>query len=268
MYLTKLLMRDFGKFHNEEISLQPGLNVIEGGRNSGKTTIREFITGILYGIRKKNDSSGKASSYETYKPEGRGRYSGTGYAKQEGKTYLIDRSFLAGAKKTSVLDVQTGREVMLKNADTLAGSILETDLSSYQDTFVIEEGSAENLTEYLGNRIQTGNGNLSRARALAYLKKERKKNDPQPLIRRLDDLTEKLEAYDDVDDALQANKKALRQLTDEFAMEAAKRKRESRQLVENEDGTITYKTDEELDEKLSRLAEADKSREASEEDED
>ena len=276
MYLTKLLMRDFGKFHNEEISLQPGINVIEGGEDSGKTTIREFIIGILYGIRKRNDITGddasgelkKTSVYDAYRPEGRSRYSGTGYAKQDGKTYLIDRSFLAGAKKTSVLDVQTGREVMLKNPDTLAGSILTMDRNTYQDTFVIEDGSAEDLTAYLENRIQTGSGNLSRSKALAYLKKERRKNDPQPLIRRLDDLTEKLEAYDDVDEALQANKKALRQLTDEFAIEAEKRKRVSRQMVENEDGSVSYKADEDLDKKLNSLKQRQKEEEQEEKDED
>jgi len=262
MYLTKLLMRDFGKFHNEEISLQPGINVIEGGEGSGKTTIREFITGILYGIRKQNTGTADANVYEAYRPENRSRYSGTGYAKQDDKTYLIDRSFLAGAKKTSVLDVQTGREVMLKNPDTLAGSVLVTDRNSYQDTYVIagsEEGAAADLATYLGNKIQTGSGRLNRQKAIEYLKKERSKAAPQPLIRRLDDLTEKLEAYDDVDAALEANKKAMRQLTDDFAIEAAKRKRVARQLVENEDGTVSYKSDTELDRKIDRLTEAEKS---------
>ncbi len=262
MYLTKLLMRDFGKFHNEEISLQPGINVIEGGKGSGKTTIREFITGILYGIRKQNTGTADANVYEAYRPENRSRYSGTGYAKQDDKTYLIDRSFLAGAKKTSVLDVQTGREVMLKNPDTLAGSVLVTDRNSYQDTYVIagsEEGAAADLATYLGNKIQTGSGRLNRQKAIEYLKKERSKAAPQPLIRRLDDLTEKLEAYDDVDAALEANKKAMRQLTDDFAIEAAKRKRVARQLVENEDGTVSYKSDTELDRKIDRLTEAEKS---------
>ena len=271
MYLTKLLMRDFGKFHNAEVTLQPGINVIEGEKGSGKTTIREFITGILYGIRKQSDLSGEGGVYEAYRPEGRSRYSGTGYAKQDGKTYLIDRSFLAGAKKTSVLDVQTGREVMLKNPDTLAGSVLTTDRNSYEDTYVIagaEKNAAEALGDYLSNKIQTGSGKLNREKALEYLKKERKKADPQPLIRRLDDLTEKLEAYEDVDDAIAANKKAMRQLTDDFAIEAAKRKRVSRQLVENEDGTVSYKSDEDLDRKLDRLTEAQKTYGAVEEPEE
>ena len=270
MYLTKLLLRDFGKFHNEEINLQPGINLIEGKHGSGKSTIREFITGVLFGIRKGGDSSGDAV-YEACKPHGRSRYSGTGYAKQEDKTYLIDRSFLAGAKKTSVLDVQTGRELTLKNQDTLTGSVLNTDRNTYTDNFVISTGdgsASDELRTYLGNKIETGNGHLDRRKAVKYLRSELKKNDPQPLIRRLDDLTEKIEQYDDVDAALEENKKAMRQLTDDFAIEAAKRKRVARQLVENEDGSVSYKADEDLNKRIDRLTEAQKTYGALEEEEE
>ena len=38
MYLTKLLMKDFGKFHNKEVNLKPGINIICGGADSGKST--------------------------------------------------------------------------------------------------------------------------------------------------------------------------------------------------------------------------------------
>jgi hypothetical protein len=60
----------------------------------------------------------------------------------------------------------------------------------------------------------------------------------------------------------------MRQLTDDFAIEAERRKRVSRQMVENEDGTVTYQADEELDEKIDRLTEAEKSFGAMEKPED
>ena len=267
MYLSKLLLRDFGKFHNDELSLSPGMNVIDGNEDSGESDIAGFISGIFYGIRKRPVEDGKKGEYERYKPEGQSRYSGTGYLKKDDKSYLIDRTFLSGAKRTSVMEVQSGREVILKNADSLVGTLMETDKYTYQDTRIIaepEESAAESLKTFLGNKIETGSGELNKREALKYLEKEKEKNDPQPLIRRLESLNEQIEAYDFVDEALEKNKQAMQQLTEDFAIEAEKRKRVARQLVENEDGTITYKSDEELDRKMDRLKEAEKNYGASE----
>ena len=267
MYLTKLLLRDFGKFHNDELSLSPGLNVLEGKESSDSKEIAGFISGIFYGIRRKAVYDGQQGEYERFKPEGKNRYSGMGYVKKDDKSYLIDRTFLAGAKRTSVLEIQSGREVKLKYADSLTGTLIDTDKNTFQDTRVITEpegNPAETLTGFLGNRIETGSGALEKRKAIKYLEKEREKNDPHPLVRRLESLNEEIEKYDYVDEAIEKNRQDLKQLTEDFAIEAEKRKRVARQIVENEDGTITYKSDEELDKKMDRLTEAEKSYGASE----
>ncbi len=259
MHLTKLLLRDFGKFHNAEMTLEPGLNVIEGGKGSGKTTVAGFIGGIFFGIRKRPREAEGEGEYIRFKPISYKGYSGTGYIRQEGKSYLIDHTFLAGARKTSVLDVSSGRDVQLKNPNTLTGTLLSTDKNTYLDTFVITEtegAAADQLTSYLANKIDTGSGNIDKRKAIAYLQDRLQENDPKPLIRRLENLNEQIEAYDGVDEALEENRKALRQLTDDFAIEAERRKREARELVENEDGSVTYKADEALDQKIDRVTEA------------
>ena len=50
MYLTKLLVRDFGKFHNKSVDLTTGINLVVGGPESGKSTFRDFLVGMIYGI--------------------------------------------------------------------------------------------------------------------------------------------------------------------------------------------------------------------------
>ena len=50
MHFSKLLLKDFGKFHNREINLNSGVNVIYGARNAGKSTIADFEYAMLYGI--------------------------------------------------------------------------------------------------------------------------------------------------------------------------------------------------------------------------
>ena len=50
MYFSKLLLKDFGKFHNREINLKPGVNVVYGTRNAGKSTVADFEYATLYVI--------------------------------------------------------------------------------------------------------------------------------------------------------------------------------------------------------------------------
>ena len=263
MYLTKLLMKEFGKFHNKEISLKPGINVIYGEAGSGKSTVKDFLLGMIYGIDRKEGISRSRSDYERRKPEDRSGYGGSAYMKKDGSNYLIERSFLAGGRKTSVLDVGSGRELRLERPDTLVGTLVETGRNTYKDTKVIETGKEEetaqaaaaNLKSYLSNITLSGSASVNKQKAVEYLQEEKQKHLPKPLIRRLDELTEKIEQYDDVDGKIEEIDAELKKLDEEFVIEAEKRKRVARRLVENEDGSVTYQNDEDVDDKINKLTE-------------
>ena len=261
MYLTKLLMKEFGKFHNKEINLEPGINVIYGEPGSGKSTIKDFLIGIIYGIDRKEGISRTRSDYDKRKPEDRSGYGGSAYIRKDGSNYLIERSFLAGGKKTSVLDVGSGREVRLERPDTLVGTLVETGRNTYKDTMIIEtekgeesaERAASELKSYLSNITLSGSASINKQKAIEHLQEEKQKHLPKPLIRRLDELTEKLEYYDDVDEKIEEIDSELKKLDEEFVIEAEKRKRVARRLVENEDGSVTYQNDEDVDDKINKL---------------
>lgn len=123
MHLTKLLIRDFGKFHNKNMDLTPGINIIYGAEDSGKSTVRDFLVGLMFGIPRREGITKVRSNYELRKPQNSNNYSGTAYIQKDDSTYLVDRSFLAGARKASVLDVGSGREVRLANTDTITGTL-------------------------------------------------------------------------------------------------------------------------------------------------
>ena len=243
MYLTKLLIRDFGKFHNKNMDLQPGVNIIYGEDGAGKSTVRDFLVGLIYGIPRRDGITKVGSNYELRKPESGSGYSGTAYLKDDEKTYLVDRTFLAGAKKASVLDVQSGREVNLTYQDTLSGTLIETDKNTFLDTRCIIEkasNSVDNLQDYLTNITLTGTANINKSKAIEYLEKEKKSHVPRPLIRRLDELDKKIAEYDGIDDEIEAVENEIKAVNEEFVIEAERRKRAARQMVENEDGTVTY----------------------------
>ncbi|MCR5214184.1 MAG: AAA family ATPase [Eubacterium sp.] len=261
MYLTKLLIRDFGKFHNKSMDLTQGINILYGDKEAGKSTVRDFLVGLMYGIPRREGITRVRSNYDLRKPKNSNNYSGTAYMYDGDKSYLIDRSFLAGAKKASVLDIMSGREVKLKNSDTISGTLCETDKNTYLDTKCIvedDEGDTKkDLQDYLTNITLTGTANIDKAKAIKYLENEKKTHIPKPLVRRLDELDERLSEYETVDDDIAAVEAEIKVLNEEFIMEAERRKRVARRMVENEDGTVTYEADTSMEEKIDRITEKD-----------
>ena len=260
MYLTKLLIRDFGKFHNKSMDLQKGVNIVYGEADAGKSTVRDFLIGLMYGIPRREGITRVRSNYELRKPKTGNGYSGTAYINDDENSYLVDRTFLAGAKKASVLDVSSGREVRLNNADTISGTLCETDKNTYLDTKCIvgDSSGKKDLQKYLTNITLTGTSNIDKVKAIKYLEDEKKNHIPKPLIRRLDELDERLSEYDTVDDDIAAVENEIKTLNEEFVMEAERRKRIARRMVENEDGTVTYESDATIEEKIDRITEREK----------
>ena len=260
MYLTKLLIRDFGKFHNKSMDLQKGVNIVYGEADAGKSTVRDFLIGLMYGIPRREGITRVRSNYELRKPKTGNGYSGTAYINDDENSYLVDRTFLAGAKKASVLDVSSGREVRLNNTDTISGTLCETDKNTYLDTKcrVGDSSGKKDLQKYLTNITLTGTSNIDKVKAIKYLEDEKKNHIPKPLIRRLDELDERLSEYDTVDDDISAVENEIKTLNEEFVMEAERRKRIARRMVENEDGTVTYESDATIEEKIDRITEREK----------
>lgn len=261
MYITKALLQSFGKFNKKSISLSKGINIIYGPDESGKTTFKDFVLGMMFGITRKSGIGVAEDSFTLRRPRTGSTYKGSAYIQDGNEVYLIEKDFLAADKQTSVLNVNTGREVRLKNKDTLTGTLLEADRKSYAGSMCIDSPKGDNIAadieKYVTNVMDTGAADISRADAIAYLESEKQRNSTKPLIRRLDELTEEIEEYDDVDPGLERIKTQMKALNDEFLMEAAKRKRVARKLVENEDGTVTYEQDETVDEKINKLTEAE-----------
>lgn len=264
MYITRALLQSFGKFNKRSVSLEKGVNIVYGPDDSGKTTFKDFVLSMLFGLSKKSGIGVNEDSFTLRRPTGASGYKGSMYLQNGDDVFLIEKDFLAGDKQTSVLNVNTGREVRLKNKDTLSGTLLEADKKSYAGAMCIDpikgddvDTLAGDIEKYVTNVMDTGTSDISRSEAIKYLESEKQRNSTKPLVRRLDELTEQIEEYDDVDPGLERIKTDLKTLNDEFLMEAAKRKRVARKIVENEDGSVTYEQDESLDEKIDRLTEAE-----------
>lgn len=257
MYINKLILKEFGKFNNKEIRLKPGLNLIYGANESGKTTIKEFIVGMLYGIDKTRGLGAKMDNYMLRKPINSSGYSGKAYVCNGNDSYLLERSFLRTSKSASITDARTGKELQLKKPNSYRGIVFDVDKSTYTNTLCIGENGAapgKELAAELGNYVvnlsTTRNADIDKEGALRYLKNERKQFDNRKLAQEIDEYSEKMAELGDVEGELEDIRTKRREELDAYNMEIARLKREARQLVNEKDAAIP---DEDEDRERSRI---------------
>lgn len=257
MYFSKLLLKDFGKFHNREINLKPGVNVLYGTRNAGKSTVADFEYATLYGIGTFPETENDDLAH--HKPmDGRG-FSGKAYVIKEGDEYLVERSFSKHNMTTQVLNVKNGRVGKLKHKNSLYESLTGVDKKTFSDALYIRQqkdagNAAEELNTFVTNLATTGSSNLDKRRALATLRDQKNALDVTETEQQIAELKEELKQYDGDEEALKEVRKKIADNDEEFAIETAKRKREARRLIDTEKGS-KYEEDDELNENLNSLQE-------------
>lgn len=77
MKIEKLIIYGFGKHENVTIDIGPGMNILYGENEAGKTTIQQFILHILFGFPQKN------STLLRYEPKSGGKYGGQVHIQDE-----------------------------------------------------------------------------------------------------------------------------------------------------------------------------------------
>ena len=95
MQLLELRLKNFGKFSGQRICFHPGVNIISGENEMGKTTIHSFIRGMLFGITTQRGRAAKNDEYTLREP-GENPYYDTGTMKLDsgGKVFRNARNFL------------------------------------------------------------------------------------------------------------------------------------------------------------------------------
>ena len=63
MEILELELKHFGKFTDHKVSLQPGINIIYGSNESGKSTIHAFIRAMLFGFGSTRGRNSRVDEY-------------------------------------------------------------------------------------------------------------------------------------------------------------------------------------------------------------
>jgi uncharacterized protein YhaN len=277
MYINKLLIKEFGKFNNKEIRLKPGINVVYGAENTGKTTIKDFISGMLYGIDKMKTPGSHGDDYAGRKPA-TGGYSGKAYVVTGGeplentgartseqnyhvnsgsKSYLLERNFLRTTKNAKLTEIETGKEILLKHDSSYKELLYNMDKSTFKDICCIENKReipdlqlADETDTYVSNLIYSGNSTIDKEQAVKYLKNEKKQFDNRKMAVKIEEYRSKMAEYGDVDGELEQIRQDRHDELDAYNIEIARLKREARQLVNEKDAAIP---DEDEDRERSRI---------------
>lgn len=259
MYLNKLSLKDFGKFNNNEIDLKAGVNLICVDSETKRFNLKEFVVGMFYGINRFKGIEKNDDTYERLKSISGRNSSGRVYVKKDENSYFLERDFQKRGDKVNVLDIKTGRELMLKNSNNLYETFFDTDRNTYAGSLCISKPKSDNaralsneLTEYAGNMTLCGQADINKTAIIEALKDEKRQYDTRSLEREAEGIREQIGRYDGVEDKLKAVRDEIKEVEEEFAMETAKRKRQARKLIETDKG-VTYEENNDLSDNLDEL---------------
>lgn len=206
MRIDKLHLQDFGQFHDKDITLAPGVNVVYGANETGKSTIKDFLVDMMYGIDKSRGVGARFDHYEKRKPINGSAFSGAMQVSTENGSYLVERNFARQEKKTVVRDLDSGREIPLQEPNDLTGTLLHTDKSTYMNTLCIgqmgaatDKEIADKLNNYIVNMASTKAGDIDAVNAITALKNKKKEFLNKELEQRAQELTANLSLNRDFD---------------------------------------------------------------------
>ncbi len=116
MIIRRLDIEGFGRFRDRDLELAPGLNLLFGPNEAGKSTLHAFLDAMLFGFRQTHTAQGRqrrtrayTAERERHRPWDGGPYAGSLTYAHEGRIYQVRRDF--AQDELTVRDALTGRDL-------------------------------------------------------------------------------------------------------------------------------------------------------------
>lgn len=181
MKIRELNIKNFGKFQDETLTFDDGINIVYGENESGKSTVHTFIRSMLFGLERGRGRAASSDTFSQYEPwENPNHYAGTLKIESGGKVFCIQRNFDKYAKSSKLFCEDDGEELSIENGDL---DMLLDDMSEsvFDNTVSIGQLKAEPsqplsvaLKNYATNCYTSGGGDLNQNAAMEFLKKRKK----------------------------------------------------------------------------------------------
>lgn len=167
MIIESLHIDKFAGLSDFSISLGPGLNIIEGKNESGKSTVASFIKFLFYGLSGQKTNGEELSERERHMPFNSSYAGGSAVLISGGKRYILERRLSVSSSgiresvrdEVMLIDEQTGEKIAVGKD---AGQVLfGVSAKVFADTAYFRQlaDSAPNkaeLTEAIGNILFSG----------------------------------------------------------------------------------------------------------------
>lgn len=181
MKLTQIYIKSFGKLKDREISFGPGINIVYGPNESGKSTLHAFIRSMLFGISRQRGRAARTDSYSRYEPWDRpADFAGVLRFESGGKEFRLERSFYKNDVRVSLVCETDGERLSVEDGDLemllgeISESIYDNTVSVGQLASETDAGLVRELQNHMANYEGGMDGDVDIHRAAESLKKKRK----------------------------------------------------------------------------------------------
>lgn len=235
MRFSHLKINGFGKLVQKELDLKPGINVIYGDNEAGKSSLLKFLTSMLYGASK-NKNGKNISDFDKYKPWKTEEFSGSlEYILDNGESFEVYREF----KKKNASVYNSEKEDIsktFKENKTKGITFFEeqtgVDEETYVSTAIIEQeevklaqGNQNAIIQKISNKVSSGDDNISYKKTLSTITKlqgekvgtDRTQNRPINIVNAdIKKLEEKRKDLEEIKEIQCANNKTFEELQKEL----------------------------------------------------
>lgn len=181
MEILDITVKHYGKFENYRMSFRPGMNIISGGNESGKSTLHSFLRAMLFGLPRGRGRAARTDEYQLRQPwENPGYFAGEMRIREQGEIYRIQRDFSGNGQALTVV-CETGEreeEAPQKFLEEMLGGMRE---AAFRNTVFVaqagartDEGLAEELRSFMVNYENSLDEHVDVTRALDSLRKRKK----------------------------------------------------------------------------------------------
>ena len=216
MEILDISMKHFGKFTDQKMVFHPGVNIIYGDNETGKSTIRSFIRGMLFGIDKMRGRAADTDEYNLRAPwENSAYFAGSMRFSSGGKVYRVERNFEKKEKSARLICETDGTEQKLEGDDicTFLDGMTETAFSNTvffgQITGQTDDGLAAAVRNAMINANMAGDAHIDVSGAMEKLKDEKKRLEREKKQK----TAEKIEAMQELSVKIDETRQELEDLT-------------------------------------------------------